>query len=150
ILFRGWDRASSESGPVIWLRRTMIAVLGVIHVVLAPLATLGTWALVQEAARASERVARQMKDAAGGARRVVLLTGSDPAVWIYALRLARDEHSGLSRDGCWWVASAARADHRIEPIDARAFSLETIGTTFLNDDTERMYRAMRLPIAAGE
>ncbi len=150
VLFYGWRAVSADAGRTPWLRRTAVALLSLLHVVLAPLATLGTWEIVRRSALATTRVARQMKDAAGGAHRVVLLTASDPAVWIYALRLARNERPGPMKDGCWWVASAAKADHRIAQIDPKSFSVETIGTTFLSGDTERMYRAKRLPMSIGD
>src|SRR5262249_26077774 len=77
-------------------------------------------------------------------------SASDPAVWIYALRLARDEHPAPIHDGCWWLLSAAKAEHRIEQTDRRSFTLETLDTTFLSEGAQHMYRADRLPMAVGD
>ena len=150
LLVYGRRRVVGDAGRTPWLRRAVVLLLGVVHIVLAPLLTLGTWEIVSQAARATERVSRQMRDAAYGARRVVLLTGSDPSVWIYALRLARSERPGPIEDGCWWLVSAAKGEHRIRQIDPRSFSVETIGTTFLSEEAVRMYRAHDLPMRVGE
>jgi hypothetical protein len=149
VLLRGWGIVNGAADRTQWARRTFVVVLGVLNVALAPIATLATWSIVRQSAQATVRTARQMRDAAGGARHVVLLTGSDPAVWIYALRLARNDNAGPASDGCWWVASAAKADHRLEPIGRGSFTLETLGTTFLSGDTERMYRAKRVRFDPG-
>jgi hypothetical protein len=149
ILTHGWRRLTDESTPTMSVRRSVVAWLFMLHVVLAPVATLGTWALVRRSALATIETARQLRDAAGGARRVILLSASDPAIWIYGLRLARREPSGSTKEACWWVASATKADHRMTQLGSHGFSLETLGTTFLSGDTERMYRAKRVPLAVG-
>jgi hypothetical protein len=153
VILRGWNAAATEGRRTSWPYRAAAALLLFVHAGLAPLATLGTWEIVRRSATATTDVARQMKAAARGAARVVLLTGSDPAVWIYALRLARrtnDAHSGDGASACWWLASAAKADHRVMRVDERALTLETIGTTFLSGDAERMYRAERVPMNVGD
>jgi hypothetical protein len=153
VILRGSDAATTDGRRTWWPHRAAAALLLFVHGALAPLATLGTWEIVRRSAVATTDVARQMKAAARGAERVIVLTGSDPAVWIYALRLARTANDAHSEDGgsaCWWLASAAKADHRVMRIDERALTLETIGTTFLSSDAERMYRAEGVPMDLGD
>jgi hypothetical protein len=148
LLLHGWSREAGASGP--WLlQRLIVGLLAFVHLVFGPIATVASWQLVRQAARATESVAQQMRQAAGSARRVVLLVGSDPAVWIYALRLARGEHPGPASD-CWWIASAAKGEHRFTAIDPRSFRLETTDTTLLTDETVHMYRARSLTMTVGD
>jgi hypothetical protein len=149
LIRHGWNGARRASGSPL-LGRFAVTLLAFVHLLLAPLVTVASGQLVRQAAEATQTIAHQMRTAAGSARHVVLLVGSDPAVWIYALRLARGEHPGPMSDGCWWVASAAKGEHRLMQIDPRTVRIETIDTTFLSDETVHMYRARSLPMTVGD
>jgi hypothetical protein len=142
LLFHGWNGSQL-------LGRFVVTLLAFVHLLFAPIVTVASGQLVNRAAKDTRSIAEQMRTAAGSARHVVLLVGSDPAVWIYALRLARAEHPGPMSDGCWWVASAAKGEHRFAQIDRRTLRIEAIDITFLSDETVHMYRARSLPIAVG-
>jgi hypothetical protein len=148
LLLHGWRRYAMAARS--WPRRLALALLGFIHVVIGPVAALATWQFVLQLGKESEAIARQMVDAAGDARQVVLLTAADVTVWLYALPLARDAHLGSFGDACWWIASAAKGRHLLTRTGPQSFAVETIDTTFHRELFEGLFRARRLPLRAGD
>jgi hypothetical protein len=147
ILRYGWGRLRDNRAATLGLRRAAVALLAALHIVLGPAAGLAAWQFSRRGTQATETVARRMRDAAGGANRVVLLAASDPLVWVYALRQARSEQ--LSATPCWWIASAAKGEHRITRTGPRSFDIETTDATLLREVFERHFRAQRLDLAVG-
>ena len=148
LLLHGWRRSLGEHRS--WPRRSVVALLGILHVAAGPLAALGSWQFVLQLSKQSQAIAKQMVDAAGNARRVVLLNMADVTVWLYALPLARDAHRDAFGDTCWWLASAAKGRHRVSGTGPQSFSVETIDTTFQRELFEGLFRSRRLHFRVGD
>ena len=148
LLLHGWRRLPAQ--PRSWPRRSVVALLGFVHLAAGPAAALGSWQFVLHLSKQSEAIAKQMVDAAGDARRVVLLNMADVTVWLYALPLARDAHRDAFGDACWWIASAAKGRHLLSRTGPQSFSVETIDTTFQRELFEGLFRSRRVPFRVGD
>ncbi|MET0591629.1 MAG: hypothetical protein ABW133_02945, partial [Polyangiaceae bacterium] len=102
---------------------------------------------VLEITRRTEALAARMKEAAGQAQHVVLLTSGDVSVWLYAWPLARDAHMREVPESCWWVASAAKGKHLVARTGPASFSIEASDHGFSHELFEGLFRAQRVPFA---
>jgi hypothetical protein len=148
LMRHGWRRLTNQDqGVAPHVVRAFAILLGLVHLALAPLITLANGKGFRNAVNGSADIAQQMVQASGRATRVVLLTGSDPMVWLYALTMGRmlDPDAG----NCWWAASAARSQHRIEAIGSRQIRIDLAATALLAAPFEQLHRNPTPPISPG-
>ena len=130
-----------------WLGLGIAGVLAALHLVLAPIASLGVVRSFEQRARASEAVAHAVVAQAPDTRHVFLVAASDPLVFLYPRAvLALDR----ATPRCWSVLSAVRAPHRLTRLGPRSFALEPLGRPLGLGPFEVLFRAASRPFAAGD
>jgi hypothetical protein len=131
-----------------WPGRAMAVVLAIIHLVVAPAATLRGVAKLTHRARVTEAIAAHIAELAPSSGRVVIVAASDPMVYVYPRSILADVAPGTVR--CWSVWSAAHASHRVTRTGARTLVVEPIERPMLDGSFDELYRAPGLPFAAGD
>jgi len=131
-----------------WPGRVLAALLAVVHLVLAPLATLRTVHKLAVRAHATDAIAARVAELAPPSGRVFLVAASDPMVFLYPRGILADQLPGAIR--CWSVLSAARAGHRFTRTGRKTFTLEPIDHALLEGSFDRLYRSPDRPFAVGD
>jgi hypothetical protein len=139
-------------GPAAGARRAgrvaVVALLVVVHLVLAPLSSWRSIRKLGHRARASEQVASHLAEIVPATGGRVFLVASDPLVFLYPRGILADVAPGELR--CLSILSAAHADHRLTRIDERTLALEPVGRTLLDGSFDTLFRAPDRPLAAGD
>jgi hypothetical protein len=131
-----------------WPGRVLAALLAIVHLVLAPLATLETVHKLAVRAHATSAIADRAAALAPASGRVFLVAASDPMVFLYPRGILADRSPGTIR--CWSVLSAAHASHRFTRTGRKTFTLEPIDHALLDGSFDRLFRAPDRPFAIGD
>jgi len=137
-------RGLSARGP----GRVLAALLAIVHLAVAPLASVRAIHRHARRARASDAVAADLARLAPPSGRVFLIAASDPAVFLYPRSILSDVAPGALR--CWSVLSAARAGHRITRTTAHSLTIEPLGRTLLDGSFDTLFRSPDRPFAVGD
>ncbi|HEX4419399.1 MAG TPA: hypothetical protein VH165_15915 [Kofleriaceae bacterium] len=140
VLYRGLGAA--------WPGRIIAAILAIVHLVIAPLATLRTIAKLEHRARATEAIGSEIVALAPPSGRVFVIAASDPMVFLYPRGIVSDTAPGALR--CWSVLSAARAGHRITRTGEHTLVVEPIERPLLAGSFDRLFRDDSRPFALGD
>jgi hypothetical protein len=131
------------------LRRGAAVFLAVVHLVVAPLASLGNESFNAGVSRTLDAIVAHAELPVGTpAPRVFVIGSSDPIVNLYvpAHLLANEPH----RIACWSLVSAAKGPHRITRVDASTILARPLDGPLLRGPFETLYRAPYLPMHAGD
>jgi hypothetical protein len=131
-----------------WPGRIAAALLAIVHLVVAPVATLRTIAKLEHRARATEAIADALVALAPPSGRVFVVAASDPMVFLYPRGIVADQAPGAVR--CWSVLSAARAGHRVTRTGPRTLELAPIERPLLDGSFDQLFRSAERPFAAGD
>lgn len=131
-----------------WSGRLLAALLAVVHLAIAPLATLRTVHRLVRRAHETGAIAHQIAALAPPSGRVFLVAASDPMVFLYPRSILADIAPGTLR--CWSVLSAARAGHRITRLDRHTLALEPVGRSLLDGSFDTLFRSSDQPFSVGD
>lgn len=138
-------------GPYAAARRGGIAVLAVLHLVVAPFVQLANLRSMDRMGRATEAAARDLVREANTDRDVFLVAASDPFAGMYAsLASAAANPKAASSLGCVAWLSGVRADVTVTRMTARGLAIEPRGRTFLTGPFETLFRASGEPLEVGD
>jgi hypothetical protein len=141
-------RSGWPPGPLQVLRRVGAGLLALAHVGLAPIGQLANELTMVQTARATEATAHAIEREAAGAKRVMIVTASDPmASWYPQAVVAVGTREPMP---CWSWLSGVPADVTLTRSGPESFFLEPRGTTFLRAPFETLDRSPRHPFAAGD
>ncbi|WP_437977233.1 hypothetical protein WMF11_09425 [Sorangium sp. So ce295] len=147
LLARGLRR-----GPSPWTsslgRRAGAALLGVLHLALAPcLLIIGTRAHAQ-LARKVEDAARNAEIGAAPGQRVFVAAASDPMAAEYPRAVFAVRSPGVL--SCWSNLSMAKVAHHLTRTGPSSFTLTPVSSTLLTGPFETVYRSPGSPLHGGE
>jgi hypothetical protein len=80
--------------------------------------------------------------------RLVMIASSDPMAYMYTRNVLGA--LGHTQASCWSLLSGAHADHQVTRTGARELTVEPVGSSMLQGEFERMYRAPWLPFQVGQ
>lgn len=128
------------------VRVAFAAALALVHVVIAPVETLGAIAKLRRGARASEAIAEQLATAAEDER--VFVVASDPYAFFYPRGILADTRPKAVK--CLVPLSAARSSHRFTLVDEHTLRIETLDRPMLDGTFDALFRAPDRPLAEGD
>ncbi|MEO7331029.1 MAG: hypothetical protein ABI193_20810, partial [Minicystis sp.] len=131
-----------------WPGRVLAALLAIVHLVIAPLATLKTVHKLGARAHATDTIAARATELAPPSGRVFLVAASDPMVFLYPRGIVADRSPGAIR--CWSVLSAAHSAHRFTRTGRKTFTLEPLDRPLLDDSFDRLFRSPDRPFTIGD
>lgn len=131
-----------------WPGRILASLLAVVHLGIAPLATVRTVHRLAHRARDTEAIAAQIARLAPPSGRVFLVAASDPMVFLYPRAILSDVSPGALR--CWSVLSAARSGHRITRVGPHALAIEALDRPLLDGSFDALFRAADRPFTASD
>jgi hypothetical protein len=140
ILYRGLSAR--------WPGRVLAAVLALVHLVLAPVATVRTVQRLEHRARQTDEIAGQIAALAPPSGRLFVIAASDPMVFLYPRGIAADLAPGVWH--CWSVLSAARSSHRVSRPSPHHLVIEALDRPLLDGSFDRLFRAGDRPFAVGD
>jgi hypothetical protein len=143
VIRRGLQRAGGST-----LRRIGAGALAVLHAGVAPVAFVGSIAIALGMGRQSRAIADSLHTEVAPARRVFMLTASDPMTSIYVMAMLLAE--GAPGLDCVTRLTAARGDYRVTRLDGRTLALERVDGPMLRGPWEVLYRSASLPMQAGD
>ena len=127
--------------------------LVVLHFVVAPVAWVGQSAMMAWAGERIEQVcmAAEMGESNVSGRCYVVFAGPDPMTSIYTpmIRAVR-QSAEMTFANEWLVVSQAPFAHRVTRTHPNRVEIEVIGGSMLGTEFERLFRAVRFPLRAGE
>jgi hypothetical protein len=136
-----------EPGAKRGLRGLFAVVLGLAHLVLAPLSSVRAIANFGARARASEAVSESIAELSPPDGRVFLIA-SDPQVFLYPRGILADTRPGVLR--CLSPLSAAHAGHRITRVGDRTLAIEPIERTLLDGSFDTLFRSSTEAFSVGD
>ena len=150
VIRRGLSRVAAGAGPAAGGagRRVGAGALAFVHLGLAPVGYFGGIAVAVSMGRQSLAVADALPREVAPARRVFMLTASDPMVSVYAMVTLQAE--GATGLDCLARLTASRGDYRVTRLDGRTLALERVDGPMLRGPWEILYRSASLPMQAGD
>jgi hypothetical protein len=146
LVRRGFTYFRTHVGMSRYVSFAIVAILGFTQCVYGPLVAVAFGSGFRQIEPKALAVERETAVATANAKKVVLLTGSDFTVWYHAFGRLRPK---TVAQGCWWVLSAARGNHRMVRTSARNFSIELTDTEFRQAPFEKMWSSDRYVIPVG-
>jgi len=143
----GWNEVLANSGTTRTLRVTS-GLLATLHFGLAPLAALNDEYNRHKMASGTQTAVNEAVAASTTARRYLILSASDPMIWMYAGMQMLVDRPGLVQG--WCVISATKADLEVKRVGLRELIVEPRGTEFLTGAFERLFRADNFAFHTGE
>jgi hypothetical protein len=151
ILFAVLVVYGTGAGPYAAARRGGIAVLALLHLVLAPLAQLNSVHSMDRMGRATDAAGLDLLREANADRDVFIVSASDPFAGMYApLAATASSEKAASALGCVTWLSGVRTDVTVTRTSARGIAIEPHGRTFLTGPFETLFRLSSEPLKVGD
>jgi hypothetical protein len=131
-----------------WPGRVLVGALALVHLVVAPVATVRTVQRLEHRARRTETIAGQIAELSPPSGRLFVVAASDPMVFLYPRGIAADVAPGVVQ--CWSVLSAARSSHRVSRPSSHHLVIEALDRPLLDGSFDRLFRADDRPFAVGD